>query len=383
MKSYIFQPGTTPQLSLVELTAVLGLKPTPLTESFVVADLADDKSPTDCIDQLGGTVKIYQELQVFPHDTSSETLKEAVISVLIETAAGNKISFSLSEIGRDHLEHISETELKHDLRQAGVPSRYIEAPPGGLSAAVLLHRKNLIELSILQTNDSIYLLKSVSVQNIDAWTVRDRGKPYADRKKGMLPPKVARMMLNINAQYDTSENRLVYDPFCGTGTVLIENMSLGFKSLGSDIDEAAVRGARENMIWAAETLGADEVPQILLADVAHAVPTLPITAIVAEPFLGKPSPKPQQIENIFKGLEKLYLGGFRHWRSILPEGAPITIIFPRSRVGKTVHSMTRLIDKLEELGYTTQSEPLVYARSGAVIEREIYTFIYRNKHVTR
>lgn len=383
MKSYILQLGSTPQLSFAELLAVVGSEPKHLTESFVTLELNDEKSPTEFIDQLGGTIKIYEGLQVFAHDVSSEDLKKAVVAVLTEIAAGNKISFSLSEIGRDHLEHISETEIKHELRQAGIPSRYIEAPPGGLSAAVLLHRKNLVELSILHTVDSIHLLKSVSVQNIDAWTIRDRGKPYADRKRGMLPPKVARMMLNINAQYDKSEKRLVYDPFCGTGTVLIENMSLGFMSLGSDIDEAAVRGSRENMSWAAETLGAEEVPQILLADAAHAVPTLPITAIVTEPFLGKPSPRPQQVANIFKGLEKLYLGGFRHWRSILPEDAPITIIFPRSRVGKIVHSMTRLIDKLEELGYTTQSEPLVYARSGAVIEREIYTFIYRNKHVTR
>ena len=383
MKSYIFQLGSTPQLSFAELVAVVGSEPKHLTETFVSLELDDEKSPTDFIDQLGGTVKIYQELQVFSHDESPEILQKAVVTVLTDAAAGNKISFSLSEIGRDHLEHISETEIKNELRQAGIPSRYIEAPHGGLSAAVLLHRKNLLEMSILQTSDSVHLLKSVSVQNIDAWTIRDRGKPYADRKKGMLPPKVARMMLNINAQYDKSEKRVVYDPFCGTGTVLIENMSLGFMSFGSDIDEAAVRGARENMVWAAVTLGADDVPQIILADAAHAVPTMPVTAIVTEPFLGKPSPNPQQIENIFRGLEKLYLGGFRHWRSILPEEAPITIIFPRSRVGKIVYSMTRLIDKLEELGYTTQSEPLVYARSGAVIEREIYTFIYRNKHVTR
>jgi len=383
MKSYIFQLGSTPQLSFAELTAVVGEAPKLLTENFAVAEFSEDFSPSTYVDILGGTVKIHKKLEDFDSDVSTEKLKEAVLAVLIERSDGNKISFSFSEIGRDHLEHISETEIKNKLREDGIPSRYIEAPQGGLSAAVLLHRKNLIELSILHTKESIYLLETVAVQNIDAWTVRDRGKPFADRKRGMLPPKVARMMLNINAKLDKSENRLVYDPFCGTGTILIENMSLGFSSIGSDSDDAAVSGSRDNMAWAAETLGSQSTPQILLADVSHAVPTQPVTAIVTEPFLGKPNPKPQQIENIFRGLEKLYIGAFRHWRSFLPDGSPVTIIFPRSSAAKTLHSMSHLIDKLEELGYTTQSEPIIYARSGAVIEREIYTFIYRNQHVTR
>jgi tRNA G10 N-methylase Trm11 len=59
---------------------------------------------------------------------------------------------------------------------------------------------------------------------------------------GMLPPKLARMMINL-----TKNNTAIYDPFCGLGTVLIEALHMGrIHILASDISEAMVSATEKN-----------------------------------------------------------------------------------------------------------------------------------------
>ena len=56
------------------------------------------------------------------------------------------------------------------------------------------------------------------------------------RHPAMLKPKLARLLVNL-----TGAKKQLLDPFCGTGSILIEAGVLGLKPLGSDIDP--------KMIW--------------------------------------------------------------------------------------------------------------------------------------
>jgi tRNA (guanine10-N2)-dimethyltransferase len=183
----------------------------------------------------------------------------------------------------------------------------------------------------------------IAVQNIDDWTKRDRAKPYFNRKKGMLPPKVARMLVNIagstwlreNEQRTLTEAKL-FDPFCGTGTVLIEGLAVGCQVYGADLDEQAVWGTRENLQWFCDEYqvkSQDFAKQIFLADVGQLdlekLGGQKVDLLVTEPFLGRQTPREEELANIFKGLEKLYLGAFNNFSNILNPGAKIAIFFPR------------------------------------------------------
>ncbi len=63
---------------------------------------------------------------------------------------------------------------------------------------------------------------------------------------GMMPPKLVQMMLNISdSNPDTS---ILYDPFCGLGTTLIEGAQMGYYTLlGSDLSSDMVESTTESM----------------------------------------------------------------------------------------------------------------------------------------
>ncbi|MBP7768781.1 hypothetical protein KA082_03045 [Candidatus Woesebacteria bacterium] len=381
---YIFQFGNTPALSLFELRCIapeLVIEELDAMFSRTVADEATFQ-PQELAERLGGTVKIFKQISVFDIGTSVEALTAEVLANL--RSDFEMKAFAIAELGRDHLPAIDPAELKAQLKRENINTRYIEGSRHGLSSAVLSHKK-VKELALIQTEKEIVLAQTVAVQDIDAWTLRDRGKPYADRKKGMLPPKLARMMLNIAVGTDQAADGYVLDPFCGTGTVLIEALTLGFPVVGSDLEAEASAGTRENLDWYKQYMGISTPSIVLHQDATKITPpsVAKVQYLVTEPFLGKQKPKPDQVENIFRGLHKLYLGAFKHWRTFLQPGAKIVCIFPailpEHTPGYKEATLKQLIDKLAEIGYTTCSESLVYHRPQAVISRQIYKFEYLKK----
>lgn len=381
--TYLFIFGNTPSLSFLELQALLPgvLLEKALPNVIQITDETKDLDPVRLINILGGTKKILQALQEYPLETSREDIETYVTQELAKNA---KTTFALAEIGRDHLEPINTAEIKQRLKEEGIKTRYIDGSRHGLSSAVLSHQK-VRELNVVQTGLNIIIAETVAVQDIDAWTFRDRGKPYADRKKGMLPPKVARMMVNLAIGAEAKPGSVLLDPFCGTGTVLIEALDRGVDVLGSDLDAEAVAGSTQNLNW---FIGETENPHkktILHQDATQLrlINHQKVEYLVTEPFLGKPKPEPAKLANIFKGLEKQYLGSFKHWRQLLYPGAKVVCVFPAILADHTpgypTMTLETLIDKLQEFGYTTSSEPVVYHRPQAVISRQIYQFVYQPK----
>lgn len=387
MPKYYFQLGNTPQLSLLELQAVLkGTSVQQVSEYLATAELNSENQAEEIIDLLGGTIKVIKHLDTLTSN-NHEHLIEKIISNLIVVADNKKIQFAISELGRDHLEPIDGFEIKNQLKLKKIPSRYVDGSRHGLSAAILKNKKSVIELYLLTTQDGIQLGQTIAVQDIDDWTHKDRNKPYFDKKKGMLPPKVALMMVNIaigDNPIQPDRKNLLLDPFCGTGTILIEGLLTDLDVIGSDQDPESIAGTRRNLEWLAEYYPFTHEYQLIQAD-ATRIPKLKdkVQYIVTEPFLGKPRPNPAKLPYIFKGLEKLYLGAFKNWTSVLAEGASIVIVFPTVTIKdkydkETQYSLESLIDKLATFGYTTLSKPVLYHRPHAIVQRQIYRFTYKS-----
>lgn len=379
---FIFLLGNTPDLSLRELEAILPEAEFEVLSTQLVRTTLTEKdfTPAQLIEILGGTVKIFQELKALEPGSEFDIIRTEVCEVI---RFEHIKDFALAEIGRDHLEVIEAGEIKALLKRDGINTRYIEGSRHGLSSAVLSHQK-VTEVVIIQAENLLVVTKTVGVQDIDQWTLRDRMKPYADRKKGMLPPKVARMMVNLAVGPNPDTDSILLDPFCGSGTILLEGLERQIQVIGSDLDIASATGSRNNIEWyrdqIIETLNEAAVYN---QDATRLI--LPkgqkVTYLVTEPFLGKPKPQPDQLANIFKGIEKLYLGAFKHWRTILAPGAKIVCIFPAvlsdHTPGYPTVTLKALVDKLVQFGYTTTSESVVYHRPQAVISRQIYQFEYK------
>lgn len=111
-------------------------------------------------------------------------------------------------------------------------------------------------------------------------------KPFVERRPkkkpffhpSAMPAKLARCMVNL-AKPKAEE--LVFDPFCGTGSMLIEAALIGCRVLGLDIQRRMARGTFQNLSYFdIETEG------VLVAD-ARDIPITKIDCVVTDPPYGR------------------------------------------------------------------------------------------------
>lgn len=76
---------------------------------------------------------------------------------------------------------------------------------------------------------------------------------------GALNPDISRIFVNLS-RASIKKGTTYYDPFCGTGSFLLEACYMGLRYLGSDIDEKYVAAASRNL------RGYGCEPEVLVAD---------------------------------------------------------------------------------------------------------------------
>lgn len=383
-QSRYFLLGNTPELSMLELETLFPGNITPITNQISRVDFTSTPDEQEMMSIIGGTIKILTAEKAWGKNASEEEVFRQIISYLAQSES--KVHFGFHAIGYPE-QPFSDRDIKDALKEIDVSSRFIDSSSMGVNSGYLVHHPQYIDLLLVKTEDSITLLKTAATQDIEDWTNRDRNKPYADRKKGMLPPKVARMMTIIGiGKPFTSYSKgdlskvTVLDPFCGTGTIPMEAAMVGARAIGSDSSQETIEQARENIDWISKEYQLRNKPELYTADATSGKLSdllSDIDVIVTEPFLGKPKANYRQLPNIYKGLYKLYTGAFRHWRSFLKDGARVAIVFPSVDTGKRTFDLKQLIDKLPNLGYTIASGPIEYARSKAMTRRQIYVFEYK------
>lgn len=373
---YLLQLGNTPKLSVFEAKQVCGASVEQLDEHLARFEAETDEQAIALFEKLGASIRLIKITQE-PKALAGKSLEQFLADYLIGLKQ-DKFKLACAQLGDEQTERLDFYQLKQLLEAQDIKVRFVESSRFGLSAAVLLHQK-IEEFVLYQVGELVTVGETIAIQNIDHWTNKDRSKPYADRKKGMLPPKLARVMLNLATQ--GKGEGVVYDPFCGTGTVLIEGLEMGLTVIGSDLDPAAAVGAKTNLAWFKDQQHLTNEFNVFQADVTQVNKdrfSQPVDYLVTEPFLGKPKPRVDQLPGIFKGLEKLYLGAFKQWKQILHDGSKLVVVFPRVEDGKQNYDLSGLIDKLSAQGYTLLINfgELRYHRKDAVVQRDILIFEY-------
>ncbi|MBA7465524.1 hypothetical protein ES707_00694 [subsurface metagenome] len=128
---------------------------------------------------------------------------------------------------------------------------------------------------------------------------------------GVMMPRVARALVNISL---VRPGELVFDPFCGTGGILLEAREIGVRVLGSDFDPAMVAGYRQNLP------GSD----VIIAD-ATAVPICDraLDAVVTD------LPYGQSVRIRAESMDRLYDGSLAEVRRILRPGRRAVVVTHR------------------------------------------------------
>lgn len=370
-------PGSHPSLSLAELFSVIGDADysNSSDEAFLVET---NRDPVELQDRLGGFVKtgtIVGEIPRF-NVTSAVAALLPLVKAAAEGSEG-KITFGISvyqlgdkgmaaQVGRDR-QRIG-LELKKALKELGRPVRYVDSKERDLSA-VIVRENGILETGgdwcLIAGMDRVYIGKTAATQDYKEWGRRDFGRPAADAKSGMLPPKIARLMVNLAGVEPTEA--VLLDPFCGSGTVLMEASVIGFnKMLGQDIETKAVSDTKQNMEWC----GAEaEVTQGDAQTISSRVLKESVDAVVTEPYLGPPRKQKLTQEELTKALRdltKLYDTAFASIYKVLKPGGRCVISFPVFE-GETARVFIPMKAALEKIGFKTQ---LIVPESAPSILRE-------------
>lgn len=102
-------------------------------------------------------------------------------------------------------------------------------------------------VSLANPSLTIYLIFTDS-QNYLGYSTRlaEQKRPEKVFKSpSELPWKLARTMVNLAG---LNENETLCDPFCGTGTILLEAESMGIRTIGIDYDKRMCDGAKKNLV---------------------------------------------------------------------------------------------------------------------------------------
>lgn len=384
---FLFQLGSNVQLSLAELESVFSKDKVKQINNHVALVETQDCSALELQSILGGTIKIGEV--IYPQTKLDQNQIEQKIADFLTTQIKDKLTFAVAELDRDHLPKLDLTKIKRLITQNSDKNiRYIESSRAGLSAAVLLHQTDVVEVLVCRDRMGNTIIgKTVTVQDIDTWSLRDRGKPETSHKRGLLPPKIARILVNLSLGQDVFNKTnchqyCLLDPFCGSGTIPFEAITMCFGHVyGSDISKEAVAQAQANYNWFQTQFvsqsAVDVTAKFFISDVAQInqyIEDNTVSHLVTEPFLGKQTPQINQVPDIAKGLEKLYLGAFKSWQTILKPQAKIVIIFPNWIELKNPYSWQNLVAKIANFGYTSIGQPIIYQRPSAKVLREIWQF---------
>jgi len=405
---YIFHLGRVPALSVAELQAMLEKTKTDYIVRFMsremfTLEIEDEINFRELLVQMGGTKKISEFLGAYQNLT--EAFEE--INSVIEKISGKRtIGYSayfvndrkseapkiFGEIKRNFANIKKSFSEESSLRLVFPDNKTRE-----LNSASIFKNKLAIkgiEFNIIISNDKIVLSKTIAVQDVESYSKRDYGRPCRDSRIGMIPPKLAQIMINLS---NLKEGQILFDPFCGVGTILQEALLNDYKIIGSDANNKQIENSKTNLEWlATKYILKHPDYKIFQSDInglSKKIKPNSIDAIVTESTLGPiydKVPQKSEVKKNFDNLEKIYLKFFQIAKLVLRKKTRIVVTIPAYRIKQDQYVFAPFVDKLEKMGYSiisplneklitkhtkiTSRNSIIYDRPNQFVAREVFIF---------
>lgn len=397
---YVAILGRQPAISMAELEHLYGADDV----QWFSDDTALVDADTLVLDHVGGTLKAGRVVLEFSKANWGEVNTKIIQNYTSQWAeAQGKLTLGLSSYGfsvsaRD-VQKIGIL-LKQRLKKAGVSLRIVPNDAPALSTAASHHNKlglspNKLELIIVRgKNGRVVVAESIGAQNITQLARRDQQRPKRDAFVGMLPPKLAQIIVNLAVgNADPKYGGKLLDPFCGTGVILQEAMLRGFDVYGSDISEKMVDYTDQNLMWllnqpyspvsAAPKDRSDPNWQYFHLEQGDATShrwAFSPQFVAAEAYLGQPfsaPPSPAKLAEVRGNCNHILTRFLQNIGTQIQPGTSLCIAVPawRDKAGNFTH--LPLINQLEKLGYHRHAfthvtnDDLLYYRPNQVVGREL------------
>lgn len=400
--------GRQPVLGLAELESLYGAdKVRPIGGHAALVEV------DPCLlafDRLGGSIKFCKHLT-----TLDTTEWKQIETFLIQVAPGHsermpegKMRLGLSVIGFDkvslkQLEATGLTIKKAIRKQTDRSVRLVPNKEAELNTAQIIHNQLTgptgWELVFIREGNQTYVVQTVKVQDIESYSRRDRERPKRDARVGMLPPKLAQILINIAAEElpeDTLESicdipagqpipttligKRLLDPFCGTGVVLQEALLMGYDTYGTDLDQRMIDYSEKNLQWLKDMIPFEGSVTLEKGDATDHTWQPPIDIVAAETYLGRPFTSRPSNEILAQTVSECNLIIKKFLRNIhghIHTGTRLCLAVPAWQVRSNEFKHLPLLDSLEEIGYNrisfehAGSEELLYYREDQVVAREL------------
>lgn len=417
----LFILGRQPAIGRAELESLFGAGHLEPVGDFAIAcDIAPQDIP---FERIGSAIRLARPIGDYPTanwpQVAQATIK-LLPSLIDQLPLEGKIKLGLSTFGMSVNErHLLRTglELKKVCKAAGRSVRIVPNTEAALNTAQVLHNQLTgdlgIELLFVRNGKETYLAQTVSIQNIDAYADRDRGRPKRDAFVGMLPPKLAQTIINLGVgQLEPTLDNVVLDPFCGTGVVLQEALLMGYGAYGTDLEPRMIDYSRANLKWLAthfaeltpsasygRSTGVPAGQPVALARFADPADSKdassvalevgdatdhkwehPFSAVAGETYLGRPLsnwPNPEKLQEIIGTCNVILQKFLSNLAGQTPSGTRMCLAMPAwiAPNGRIYH--LSLLDSLEVLGYNrvsfswAQEQEMVYYRPDQMVAREL------------
>jgi tRNA G10 N-methylase Trm11 len=395
MRKSLIILGRQPALGLAELESLFGADAvTPFGEQ---AALLDAEATDIHFARLGGAIKLCSVIATGNTTDFSRVQKLLTpkLSAFASLPESGKITLGLSayglKISKEKLFAAGLT-LKKQLRNSDRSVRLVPLTEGThLNSAQVLHNKLLTdsgrEIVFVSDGRQTICAETVDEQNLDSYTRRDRERPKRDARVGMLPPKLAQIIINLSG---TQPFGNLWDPFCGTGVLLQEALLMGIDVYGSDLEPRMIEYSKANLEWLSKNFGLhtnqahDIWYDLQVVDATtvkleskHAVP---IQHIACETYLGRPfttKPNPEILTKTVGEVNLILKKFLQNINTQLDSGTRLCLGVPAWQISSNQFKHLPLIDQLESLGYNRVSfehvrdEDLLYYREDQIVAREL------------
>lgn len=378
---YFFEAGSFTELSWAELISVFevfGVSKDCIKKYSKDIYIIDNKSIDVALlnrvfGRLGGFIRYGQIID------SLDTFLEEYVN------KEGKLTFGISSIGNSDISVKQLQKLSNDIKRYyksnKISSRFVIPKKDRLNAAQVINNhivKDGFELCILNTDQGKLYGKTLGIQDLNSFVDRDLGKPGKDYDMGVLPHKLARIMCNLAKV----KEGIIWDPFCGSGTVLMEAAMLGLDVLGSDIDYRALENSQKNIQWLSEEGYIGDIKyNIFGLDIYNVerktlkeLKRTGIKAVICEPFMGPPQVRvlsDAKANELLNGVKRLYSALFNVLDTVASKGFTVVMVLPsyKTKNGWKSFSIREIIGKKWDIN---SSGDLKWERNNSIIARNIF-----------
>lgn len=278
-------------------------------------------------------------LELFTTDDKDEAISNAVEQINLPDVLKGGETFEV------RIRRIKEYSIKDDTMR-------LERKLGNLilkntvGTRVNLSKPNKTFFGILTNHKLVFGLRLAEIEPKPFVERRPRKKPFFH--PSAMNAKLARCMVNLA---HAKKDAIVLDPFCGTGTTVLEASLIGCRAIGMDVQRRMAEGTRNNL-----EKFKTKPDAIIVAD-ARRPPFTSVDALVTDPPYGKSA------TTLKSSTRLLVVGVLASAKLLLNEGQRICIASPK----------TLNISKIgTELGYKHMESHFAYVHRS--LTREIAVF---------